>query len=156
VDREVDVAVQVVGPVGPDEEEVEAAARALERVQAYLARDPDGQERLDLAGPEGSVVVPRVAVELLARVLAHLASGQSVSIVPVDVELTTQQAADLLNVSRPYLIGLLEAGEIQYRKVGTKRRVHAGSLVEYKRRDDLHRREAADELSVLTQEMGLS
>ncbi|MDQ1307967.1 MAG: hypothetical protein QG671_3801 [Actinomycetota bacterium] len=149
------MAVKVVGPVGPDEEEAEAAARALERVQAYLVRHPDGEGRLDLDDAEGAVTMPRVAFELLARVLAHLASGQSVSIVPVDVELTTQQAADLLNVSRPYLIGLLEAGEIQYRKVGTKRRVLAGSLVEYKRRDDLHRREVADELSVLTQEMGL-
>ncbi len=62
----------------------------------------------------------------------------------------------MLNVSRPYLIGLLDAGEIEYRKVGTHRRVRAASLLDYQRRDDQRRREAADELAALTQEMGLT
>ncbi|MEV5537265.1 helix-turn-helix domain-containing protein [Saccharopolyspora shandongensis] len=61
----------------------------------------------------------------------------------------------MLNVSRPYLIGLLEAGEIEHRKVGTHRRVKVESLLEYMRRDDQRRREAADELTDLTQELGL-
>jgi len=92
---------------------------------------------------------------LLARILAHMAAGQGVSVVPADAELTTQQAADLLNVSRPFLIGLLDAGEIEYRKVGKHRRVRADSLLDYKRKDDQRRREAADELTALGQDMGL-
>ncbi|HWE91454.1 MAG TPA: helix-turn-helix domain-containing protein [Pseudonocardiaceae bacterium] len=71
-------------------------------------------------------------------------------------ELTTQQAADLLNVSRQYLIGLLDAGEIEHRTVGEHRRVKAASLLEYLRNDDERRRAAADELSSLTREMGLT
>lgn len=129
----------------------------MERVTAYLARHPDGpsQVRLVVEDDGEELVVPRSAVELLGRILAHMASGQGVSVVPAHAELTTQQAADLLNVSRPHLIGLLEAGEIGYRKVGKHRRVRASSLLEYMRADDRRRRAAADELSALTQEMGL-
>ena len=150
--------VSRVSPVAPDEEAMRESARALERVQAYLVRQPKGPATVRLSDDErdDELVVPRVALELLARVLAHLANGQGVSIVPANAELTTQQAADMLNVSRPYLIGLLDAGEIEYRKVGTHRRVLAGSLLEYKRSDDARRRTSADELSVLTQEMGMS
>lgn len=147
-----------INPVTPDEESAAVAAAALPKVQAYLKEHPAGPATVRLIDEaDGTqLTVPRGAVELLARILAHMANGHGVSVVPAHAELTTQQAADLLNVSRPYLIGLLEAGKIEYRKVGTHRRVLAGSLMTYKLRDDTRRRAAADELAALAQEMNLS
>lgn len=143
-----------VSPVNPDPESAAVAAEAVERIQAYLKKHHEDLATIRLVDDAGEqLVVPRGAVELLARILAHMASGRSVSVVPAHAELTTQQAADLLNVSRPYLIGLLDAGEIEYRKVGTHRRILAGSLLAYKHRDDARRRAAADELAVLAQDM---
>jgi excisionase family DNA binding protein len=152
------MSVTLLEPVQPDEEDAATADVALERVTAYLTRHTDGpsQVRLLVEDDGEELVVPRGAVELLARILAHMAAGQAVSVVPAHAELTTQQAADLLNVSRPHLIGLLEAGEIDFRKVGKHRRVKVSSLLEYMRSDDHRRRAAADELSALTQEMGLT
>jgi excisionase family DNA binding protein len=86
---------------------------------------------------------------MFVHILALLGSGQGVQIIPDAAELTTQQAADFLNVSRPYLIGLLEADEIPYRMVGTHRRIRFEDLRDYRRQDDLKRRQAADELTRL-------
>jgi excisionase family DNA binding protein len=78
-----------------------------------------------------------------------------ISSIPKDAELTTQQAADVLNVSRPYVIGLLESVQIPFRKVGSHRRITFEALMEYKRKDDLQRRAATDDLADLSQELGL-
>jgi excisionase family DNA binding protein len=141
----------------PDQADAQVAHEALARMKSYLAEHrAQRQVRLVVDDDHGhALVVPRAAVELLAGVLAHMAAGRGVSVVPSDAELTTQQAADLLNVSRPFLIGLLDAGEIEYRRVGKHRRVKAASLLDYMRRDDQRRRGAADELTALNQEMGL-
>jgi excisionase family DNA binding protein len=147
-----------IRPVRLPDEKKASANQALTRVRTYLAEHQDvGQIRVTVEDGEDreSLTLPREAVELLASVLAHLGAGRAVSIVPSDAELTTQQAADMLNVSRPFLIGLLDAGEIEYRTVGTHRRITASSLLEYKRHDDRRRRQAADELTRLGQEMGL-
>jgi excisionase family DNA binding protein len=145
-----------IAPIQPDETDINTAVEALPHVKDYLASHADHVIRLvvddDTREP---LVVPRGAVELLARILAHMAAGQGVSVVPAHAELTTQQAAELLNVSRPFLIGLLDQGEIEYRRVGKHRRIKAQSLMAYMARDDQERREAADELTRLNQEMGL-
>lgn len=143
--------------VRPDAAEIQTADIAVRRVQRYLTDHAEERDiRVVVGGdPDDALAIPRSAVELLARVLAHMAAGQGVTVVPAHAELTTQQAADLLNVSRPHLIGLLDAGDIEYRKVGSHRRVRADSLMDYKRTDDLKRREVADELAELNQDMGL-
>lgn len=151
--------IRALEPVRPAEADISAAVEALPHVRDYLARHPGGGVvRLrvdDEHDEEEALTVPRGAVELLARILAHMANGQGVSVVPANAELTTQQAADLLNVSRPFLIGLLTAGEIEFRLVGKHRRIRAESLLNYMRIDDQRRRRAADELTALNQEMGL-
>ncbi|KOV76973.1 excisionase [Nocardia sp. NRRL S-836] len=145
-------------PVQPGREDVVAADAALSRVKEYLHSHPQQTDvvRVRVEEDDTVLVLPRAAVELFTQILAYMAAGHGVSVVPADAELTTQQAADLLNVSRPYVIGLLEAGAIEYRKVGKHRRVKAASLMEYMRNDDQRRRQAADELSALTQEMGMA
>jgi excisionase family DNA binding protein len=151
------MAARAVSAVRPDPEDMRTADLALARFKRYLARHQGEHDvRLVVADtPEQEeFVVPRGAVELLARILAHMAAGKGVSVIPADAELTTQQAADLLNVSRPFLIKLLDDGKIEYRKVGKHRRVRAESLLAYKRADDQRRREVADELAALDQEMG--
>lgn len=95
------------------------------------------------------VSVPRAAYQLFLDVLSQLSSGNAVTIVPIRSELTTQEAAELLNVSRPHVVHLMEAGVLPYRKVGTHRRVRAADVLDYKRRDDEVRRRSAMELAEL-------
>lgn len=99
--------------------------------------------------------VPRPVAEMSASMPAALAHGRGVQIVRVDAEPTPQQAADVLNVSRPYLIGLLESGEIPFRLVGRHRRVRFADPRQYLREDDARRKGAADGLMETDQELGL-
>ncbi|MEU6523184.1 helix-turn-helix domain-containing protein [Streptomyces sp. NPDC046924] len=135
------------------------AQRALRRLNDYLSRTAQSDEgiqvRLETGADDEALVLPRPVAEMFASMLAALASGQGVQIMPVDAELTTQQAADVLNVSRPYLIGLLESGEIPFRLVGRHRRVRFADLRQYLREDDARRKDAADGLMEMDQELGL-
>ena len=92
---------------------------------------------------------------LVAEVLAQIANGNAVTVAPVHAELTTQQAADLMNVSRPYLIKLLDERRLPYRRVGNRRKVRLYDLLAYQRGDDEHRREVLDELTREAEDLGL-
>lgn len=105
--------------------------------------------------PEETVSLPASAFRLLNDILTQMAQGNAVTLIPVHAELTTQQAADLLNVSRPFLVEQLETGEIPYRKVGSHRRVLFRDLMDYKRTMDRNRLKVLDELSAQAQELGL-
>jgi excisionase family DNA binding protein len=133
------------------------AGRTARRIRDYLATHPDEDPlEIRVEGDDNEVlVVPRAGAAMLAQVMSTLEGGQGVAVVPSDAQLTTQQAADMINVSRPYLIGLLESGQIEYTKVGRHRRIPFRALREYKLRADYRARTAADEMSRLGQELGL-
>jgi len=136
-------------------EEAKAALRAFEALPKRRASSRTVQVR-----PEGdarpiSATVPREAFDLFLEILGQMANGNAVTIVPVHAELTTQQAADLLNVSRPFLIGLLDEGKIPFRMVGAHRRVKAADLIAYQQRDEAERKKVLDELTAEAEKHGL-
>ena len=145
-----------VSVIRPGEVDAQVANRAARRIRDYLQSNPDVQTiKIDVdVGDDEALVVPRPVAVLLAQVLGMLAQGQGVHIMPDRAMLTTQQAADALNVSRPYLIGLLEQGTIPFTKVGTHRRIAFGDLLEYKRKDDQERRSASADLTALSDDLG--
>jgi len=144
VERKMIEVTNAVSVIRPGDVDTEVAERAARRIRDYLQSNPDEDTisvDAELGGVEEALVVPRAAVAMFAQVLGILANGQGVQVVPDDAMLTTQQAADALNVSRPYLIGLLEKNEMPYTMVGSHRRIAFGDLLDYKRRDDQKRRD---------------
>lgn len=128
------------------------AAAALEQIQEASRQGSTDHVRL-LLTKEVTVDLPPKAFELLVKVLGQLANGHGVTIMPSHAMLTTQQAADILSVSRPYLVNLLERGEIPFERVGRHRRIKAEELRRYQATDEKSRREAADELAQLIHSM---
>lgn len=103
-----------------------------------------------------SLTIPPAVLPLLSEILGHFAHGKAVAVVPLERdELTTQQAAELLNVSRPFLIKLLDRKEIPYRKVGSHRRIRLADVLEYKRKTDQQRLEALEALTAQAQELDM-
>ena len=140
----------------PTREAADEAQKALRHLTPAVGRRTQKHVRLHTDDGAGqSVSVPRAAFDLFLEILGQMANGNAVTIVPVHAELTTQQAADLMNVSRPYLVSLLESGALAHRKVGTHRRVLFADLMAFKRAQDRQSRDAVAELSRQAQDLGL-
>jgi excisionase family DNA binding protein len=141
----------------PSLPEIEAARTAVEQLRdLHLV---EGRTTVPLRAMEDSaeavVELPRAAFDLLLDMLSQLASGHAVTIVPVHAELTTQQAADLLNVSRPFLISLLEQGKIAFRRVGNHRRIRFDDLIQYRRTQQQESKAAMADLAAEAQRLNL-
>lgn len=138
---------------------------ATEQERPNIAKVEDFFTRLDneykpsrprLVSSTGEEIdLPEPVFHLLRQMVHDLAQGNSVTIVPLHKELTTQEAADILNVSRQYLVELLEAGGIPFTLVGTHRRIRFGDLMDYKERRDASRREGLSRLTKKSQKLGL-
>ena len=143
-------------PTMPSDSEVELA-KTSSRILSSLNLKADQTIDISLETDAHPYVVtlPLSAFKLLLNILTQMAKGNAVTLIPVHAELTTQQAADLLNVSRPYLIRLLEEKKIPFRKVGTRRRVLFQDLMDYKTKMDAARRKTLDELAEEAQNLDM-
>jgi excisionase family DNA binding protein len=144
-----------VSPSRDDEELAMASSRSIAKIVSNESDSPLVLRVSTHGGDETVVSVPATAFKLLGLILNEMAKGNAIAIFPVHAELTTQQAAELLGVSRPFIVEQLEKGNIPYRKVGTHRRVLFQDLMEYKRSMDHKRLESLDELAAEAQRLGL-
>jgi excisionase family DNA binding protein len=134
-------------PTGDETEKAAAAARALAQTTtdtgAVSFRVTD----------DNTVELPEAVGQIVLDLLLHIAKGEAVTFVPFGADLTTQQAADMLNVSRPFLIKLLEKGELRSHKVGTHRRIKAAEVIAYRNQRESDQKAALAELAELGQEI---
>jgi excisionase family DNA binding protein len=142
--------------VVPTPEESKLARETFRKLTAHRSR----ANKVDLllstaAGRAEHAAVPKRALELLAEILRQTAEGNAVAVLPVHQELTTQEAADLMNVSRPFLIALVEKGELPARKVGSHRRIPLAALLALKSKTDANRDEGLNFLAERSQTLKL-
>lgn len=147
---------KTIETIMPTHKEATLAEHSSRVLSSYLQSTQTPSIQLIKKGktPE-KVILPASAMRLLVDILAQMAEGNAVSLIPIHAELSTQEAAELLNVSRPYIVALLEKKQIPYRKIGTKRRVLAKDVLAYKTRIDKARHKVLKELSSQAQKLNM-
>jgi excisionase family DNA binding protein len=146
--------LDAIEPVAPTEAEAEVAGESAARLgrivrpnrSLSISVPSEGQEMIEL---------PAAAAALLLRLLTEMAQGHAMTLIPFHAELTTQNAADLLGVSRPFIIKQLDDNKIPHRMVGKHRRILFRDLMAYKRAMDTARHKALDDLAAESQKLGL-
>ena len=142
-------------PQFPTEDEMTQAKEAGRQLARML---PEGEHPLRLVTENNQhemISIPPGAVRLFLDVLTQLGQGRGVTILPKKAELTTQEVADFLNVSRPYVVKLIESGDLPARAVGTRRRVAFQDLIKFDEADRKRRRAALNEIARLDQDLGI-
>ncbi len=144
-------------PELPSATEATLARESSRLLSFYLSTKEEAQSIrvIDQTGEHEPVKIPTAAYRLLIDILSEMAMGNAVSLIPVHAELTTQEAADILTVSRPFLVKLLDENAIPFHKVGTHRRVRYRDLLDYKSKIDQERNKALDELTAQAQELNM-
>ena len=141
--------------VSPSEQDAKVAQESSRRLSRIAKQD-----RLTLRLPDTdheteTIELPRPVVGLLMRILTEMAEGNAVTLMPIHAELTTQQAASILGVSRPFLIKQMKEKLIPYRRIGTHRRVRFQDLMDYKNRIDADRAKVLEQLAAQAQELNM-
>ncbi len=137
----------------PTQEDAALAVASSRSLSGSIGKSKSTSIRLDNSNEV--LEVPATALRILVDILDTMAKGEAVSIIPVHKELTTQEAATILNVSRPYLVKLIESGEMPFHKVGTRRRILFKDLMDYKQKRDKESMALANELTAEAQELGM-
>ena len=147
------VASHELPPSLPTQQDAELARTSSRLLAACIGQGSSA--RLRVIDGDGEIEVPVVALRMLVDILANMAEGNAISLVPIHAELTTQQAADFLGVSRPFLVGIVERGEIPHHKVGTHRRLYFRDLLEYRKQRMGQSQAALEALAGQAQKLGL-
>ena len=138
-------------PLLPSERDSSLAETSRQLLSKYGKKDM----KLKIEGKEDTLTLPASVVRLLQRILDEMAEGNAVTLVSLEAELSTQQAAEVLNVSRPFVVKLLDDAELPHRMVGTHRRVLLKDVLKYKEKMHRQSREALQDLAKVSQDMGL-
>ncbi len=133
-------------------QEKELALKASRLLACYSPKSTTCELKLD--GKE-TITLPISILPQLAEILNHIAQANKVKMIPIKQELTTSEAAEILNVSRPYLVNLLESGKIPFRKVGVRRRILSSDVMAYKEKTDTQRKTVLTELVAQAQELNM-
>jgi excisionase family DNA binding protein len=140
----------------PTEQDIALAKEGSRELSMVMTTPDETQEITVCMGhSEQRVHLPASAVQMLMDILVNISQGNAVQIVPVHAELTTQQAADILMVSRPYLVKLLDEKKIEHRKVGSHRRIRYNDLLQFKEQEERARKAVLDELAADAQELDM-
>lgn len=135
------------------EEERKIASTADQFLKKAFAGELSNHINIKIQENDQQIAIPKKAFELLLHILQGMSGGKSMHLLPVDAELSTQQTADLLHVSRPFVVKLTEKGELPFRKVGTHRRIKLQDAMAYKKQMEAKANKALDDLAEQAQKL---
>lgn len=143
-------------PVIPKQHDIALAMQSSKELAAFFPKKEKDFQIMIKEGPrEAKITFPFPAIKLLLQILTEMAEGNAITLIPIHAELTTQEAANLLNVSRPFLIKLLDKGKLPFHKVGTHRRILFIDLLHFQVKEESMGEKALEELTKQAQQLDM-